>query len=271
MKKIEGAERDALILQILKRIDADTQVVGAPERAEAWERGWSEARQKFRNKPVAESLIPAFIHVDQPVRWKQEFYQPDAEQNELTHVRMMQDWIGNHLEDCASIYEFGCGTGFNLVALAQRLQNTFVYGFDFSPAAVDLVNQAGWALQLPIVAYYCDMLAPKLALQHNCGVFTFGAIEQLAGKFVPFIEYLLANKPKIIVHVEPCIELLDENNLVDYLAIMFMKKRGYTSGLLPWLQNDPRVEVIAVERPGFGSLMIDSYNLIVWRPRAENR
>jgi hypothetical protein len=267
MNKIEGTERDALILQILKRIDADTQVVGAPERINAWERGWSEARQKFRNKPVVESLIPAFIHVDQPVRWKQEFYQPDAEYNELMHVRFVQDWIGNHLEDCAHIAEFGCGTGFNLVAMAQRLPGKYFVGFDFSPAAVELVNQVGWALQLPIVAYPCDMLYPGPALLPDSGIFTFGAIEQLAGDFTRFMEYLLVSKPKIVVHVEPCIELLDENNLVDYLAIMFMKKRGYTAEFLPWLQNDPRVELIAVERTGFGSLMIDSYNLIVWRPK----
>src|SRR3990167_8018255 len=265
MKKIEGAERDALILQILKRIDADTQVVGSPERADAWERGWSEARQKFRNHPVAESLIPPFIHGDQPGRWKQEFYQPDDVRNELAHVRMMQDWIGNHLEDCAHIAEFGCGTGFNLVALAQRLPGKYFVGFDFSPAAVDLVNQAGWALQLPIVAYRFDMLCPGPALAANYGIFTFGAVEQLAWKFLPFIEYLITSKPKIVVHVEPCIELLDENNLVDYLAIMFMKKRGYTSGFLPWLRDDPRVEMLHVGRTHFGSPLIEGYNLILWR------
>jgi hypothetical protein len=59
---------------------------------------------------------------------------------------------------------------------------------------------------------------------------------------------------------------MDPANEVDALAIAFMQKRGYTSGLLPWLLNDPRVEVLHVERTGFGSLMIEGYNLIAWKP-----
>lgn len=267
MRKIEGEERDALILSITKRIEEDTQVIGAPERAEVWERGWSDALVKFNKSPVDESLIPAFIHNEQPVRWQQEFYQPDAEQNELRHILFMQQSIGDCIVDCECIAEFGCGTGFNLIALASNFPKKKCYGIDLSLAAVELANNAGRNRNLPVMAYRDDMLDPKVQLPPQCGVFTFGAIEQLASKFQPFMEYLIAQHPKVVVHVEPTVELLDPANQVDALAIAFMRKRGYTEGLLPWLQNDPRVEMIHVERTGFGSLMIEAYNLIVWKPK----
>ena len=265
MIKIEGEERAALIAEINRRIDADTQIVGAAERTEVWERGWSEAAQKFRNNPVEESLIPAFVRSGQPVRWKQEFWHPDENQNELTHIRYMQKWIAAWLEDCGHIAEFGCGTGFNLVALAKMFPDKYFTGYDFAQSAVDLVHQVAWALNLKIDAKGFDMKYPVEWMPDNSGVFTFGAIEQLAGDFKVFMEYLLINKPKIVVHVEPTIELYDPANEVDALAIRFHRKRGYTVGLLPWLQNDPRVKMIHVERTGFGSLMMESYNLLVWR------
>ena len=43
----------------------------------------------------------------------------------------------------------------------------------------------------------------------NSGVFTFGALEQLGGKFEKFFNYLIKNRPKIVIHTEPCIELYD--------------------------------------------------------------
>ena len=67
MRLIEGEERAALIRQIEARIENDTQVVGAPERTGAWERGWQEALERFRSDPQDASLVPAFIR-DQPVR-----------------------------------------------------------------------------------------------------------------------------------------------------------------------------------------------------------
>ncbi len=268
MRPIVGAEHEALVESILRRIAEDEQVVGAPDRTQAWERGWREALDRFKRKPVLESLVPAFIHLERPVRYRQAFYEPSEGQNELTFVHLMQEKIGDWLSDCPVVVEFGCGTGYNLLSLAERFPEKHYYGFDFVDSAVELVNEAGWALQREAQAFRFDMRKPNgsYKLGPRIGAFTFGAVEQLAGDFQPFIEYLIDERPKVVVHVEPTIELLDQANEVDALAIAFMQKRGYTSGFLPALQSDPRIEVLTVERSGFGSLMIEGYNLIAWRP-----
>lgn len=268
MIRIEGTERDALILQIQRRIESDTQVVGAPERTAVWERGWAESLERFRKNPVADSLIPAFIHIENPVRWKQDYWMPDDALNELKHVRKMQRVIGNYLKDCENVVEFGCGTGFNLVALGERYPEREFMGLDFSPSACELAGYAGDTLGLYIDTAPFDMNAPSnIEINKGWGMFTFGSIEQLAGRFHNLMEYMLSMQPKMVVHVEPIIELYDANNFVDSLAIAFHRKRGYTEGLLPWLRDDPRVNLIHVERTYFGSLMLEGYNLIVWRPK----
>ena len=93
-----------------------------------------------------------------------------------------------------------------------------------------------------------------------------GAVEQLGGSeaFKPFVEWLIERRPRVVLHVEPTVELYDSANLIDALAIRFHRKRQYTTGLLPYLQAHPRVRMLKVERGYFGSLMLEAYNVVLW-------
>lgn len=269
MREIVGPERDLLILQVLNRIDALPDRIASPERRAVWERGWQESLDKFRANPCEDSLIPAFVRPGLPLRWMQSYWMPDDPDHELNYIR---DFIGGVIattfRECEAVYEFGAGTGYNLVRLAQILPHTVFCGFDFVPSAVELIRLAGSKLNLPIGADLFNMALPSsMHIPANTGVLTFGAIEQLGGSeaFKPFIEYLIMRRPKIVLHVEPTIELYDPTNLIDALAIRFHKARNYTTGLLPYLQAHPKVEMLKVERGYFGSLLIECSNQIVWR------
>ncbi len=268
MKTINGAERDALILEIIERIENDTQVIGSPERAAVWERGWVDALERFKTNPRDESLIPAFIHKNNPVRYRGGLYQPDKANNELLHCLRMQAFIGQTLADCDHIAEFGCGTGWNLLTLA-RLGFPHLAGLDFSRSSANIISSINERFDIAISANLFDMRHPdyEKKLRERNGVFTFGSVEQLAQNWQPFFEYLLANKPQIVVHIEPILELYDPRNLLDALAIRFHRKRGYAEGWLPWLQNDPRVDVLEIKRSYFGSTMHEGYSVAVWKPK----
>ena len=67
----------------------------------------------------------------------------------------------------------------------------------------------------------------KIKLLNNSAIYTSGAIEQLSGKIDKFIKYVISQKPKIIVHVEPCADFYDNKNLADYLGKIFQSKRKY--------------------------------------------
>ena len=84
-----------------------------------------------------------------------------------------------------------------------------------------------------------------------------------------FIKYILEQPISLCIHVEPIIELYNENNLFDYLAIKFQGKRGYTKGLLPYLQkleSNKIIDILKIKRLYFGNLMMEGYNYIIWRP-----
>ncbi len=258
--EIVGAERDALILDVLKRI----REAKPHADARAWEANWREQLERFRAAPSEDALVPAFIKPDQPVRMNGGFWRGVSE---LEYCRGLQAWIAEQLNGFAHVVEFGCGAGFNLFALSRLLPETRLTGYDLSEFAVALVNEAAKHNGANVIAAEFDMLAPHMAPILYCNAaFTFGAMEQL-GNFAPFIDYLVLQRPARVVHIEPIPELLDENNLIDWLSLRFHEKRGYTRGLLPYLLQHPAIEVEQVERSHFGSLMIESYAKIVWRPK----
>jgi hypothetical protein len=272
---MSGAERDAQILNVLKRIESDKQAIGVPERRDVWERGWAENLEAFlRSGRDPKALIPKFLRADQPLRWRGDYIMSPNPRFELDFITVFRTWIyQNFFTNAPALYEFGAGTGFNLALMEQLIPGKQLWGLDFVPSAVELISQLGTSQGCNLRGRLFDMTAPdpQFRLQESAAVMTFGSLEQLAGKFNAFLDYLLEQLPAIVIHVEPTVELYDGNSLFDWLALRFHQKRGYTEGLLPRLRElsaECRVELLQVNRVGFGSLFMEGYTLIAWRPVA---
>jgi len=143
---------------------------------------------------------------------------------------------------------------------------------DFVTSSVDLVNKIGEVYGWKMTGHFFDMLSPDeiFEIGDNSAIFTFGAIEQLASNFEAFLQFLLKRSPRLCIHVEPTIELYDESNLVDYLAIKFHKKRGYTENYLTRLRTleaQNEIEILKVKRLFFGSLYMEGYTCMIWKPK----
>ena len=268
----KGSERDDIILGVLKRIDEDKQIIGAEERKTIWENGWAESLEEFKSSNYdPKTLVPKFIRKDQIIRFKQDYIIPSSPTFELDYMNVFRLWLfDKYFKDCDPIYEFGCGTGFNLLVLSKLFPEKVLKGSDFVPSSVELVNQMGKTYNLNLTGFLFDMIIPdtSIKLEKGSGIFTFGAVEQLASKFDPFLQYILDQTPKICVHIEPTLELYDETNLVDYLALKFYRKRGYTQGFLSRLREleaQNKIELIKVKRLYFGSLYLEGYMYIIWR------
>lgn len=270
---LEGQERDRVILDVLKKIESDQQVIGAPEREDAWQRGWQENFQKFVESGYdLDALTPRFIRPNQPIRFNGNYIMPSNPMFELDYFRVFRLLLfKKYLKDFDHVYDFGCGTGFNLVPLAQLYPEKRLYGLDFSIAARDLVNKIGEIYHWKMTGHLFNMTSPNesFKIKRNSAVITSGSIEQLAGRFEPFLQYLMKQKPSLCVNIEPTVELYDENNLIDYLAARFHRKRGYTEGYLPRLKGleaQGEIEILKVKRLFFGSLFMEGFTYIVWRP-----
>ena len=98
---------------------------------------------------------------------------------------------------------------------------------------------------------------------------TVAALEQTGTRYERFLRYLIKQKPKIVIHIEPIPELLDPDNLIDYLSIKYMEKRKYLSGYLTHLkelEKQGKIKILEARRSGIGSQYIDGYSIIAWRP-----
>jgi SAM-dependent methyltransferase len=269
----QGKERDKIILEVLHKLESDTQRVGATERRKVWERGWAENLEAFRASGAdLRTLTPRFIRPNQPIRLDGDYVIPADPHFELNYFSVLRRWFFvTYLAPFQSVYEFGCGTGFNLVALAELYPDKKLFGSDFVPSAVQLVNETARAHGLPITGFLFDMRTPDAGLKLGPGsaVLHFGSVEQLAGDFEPFLEFLLANRPALCIGLEPTVELYDAEDLVDYLAIRFHRKRGYTEGYLPKLQElaaKGKIEILKLQRTYFGSLFMEGFSFVIWRP-----
>jgi len=271
---LEPNDRDALVLEIIQRIRNDRQVIASKDRTEVWERGWAENLALFRKDPQSdEALVPKFVRPGKPVRWFKNYYHSKNDNFELSYIKVLRHFIvSKYFADVQNIYEFGAGTGFNLIHANKIFPDKNLIGTDFVQPAVDLMNEIGATRGIPLQSSLFNMLTPTsetLRIQNGSGVWTFGSLEQLGGKLDEMIDYLIENRPDICVHVEPVVEFYEENNLVDYLAKWFQSQRGYSAGLVGLLENRQQkgeIEILKMQRLNFGSLMMEGYNLMVWKP-----
>ena len=174
------------------------------------------------------------------------------------------------MKDIDNIYEFGAGTGYNLVLGAQYFPDKNFYGSDFVQSAVDLINLVAKEKNINLKGNLFDMINPNpnYKIKEKSAVFTMGAMEQLSGNVINMFDYLILQKPDICIHMEPEVGFYDKNVLEDYLASKFQEKRGYTniiSTYLRQLEYEGKIEILKIKRISFGSLYMEGYNLFVWK------
>ena len=265
--------RDEIILGVVQHIDSDKPTRVGEQRAGIWESCWSENLESFvSGGHDLERLVPKFIKPGQPVRLNQDYVFPRNPCFELDFYKVCRAFLfDRYFASVKSAYEFGCGSGFNLVAMSQQFPNVNLYGLDWSKSSYEMVGMLAQSHGLKIKGLPFDFFNPDRALDLDpeSGVITMCALEQVGSRHEAFVDYLLAKKPKICVNMEPLVDLYDETKLVDYLAARYHRKRGYLDGFLPHLQDlatKGRIEILEIKRFYFGSPYHEGYSYVAWRP-----
>jgi SAM-dependent methyltransferase len=269
-----GAARDEIVMQVMRHIDSDKPTQVGEHRADIWESCWSDNLEKFRDGAYdPEKLVPDFIKPGQPIRLNQDYVLPKNPRFELDFFQICRAFLFERFFSRAeSVYEFGCGSGFNLLALAQQLPGKTLCGLDWSRSSNEMLNIAGKKLSLALTGRHFDFFKPDatLVLGPRSAVLTMCALEQVGSRHGSFVDFLLEKKPAVCVNMEPLIELYDESRLADYLAIKFHRKRGYLEGFvtsLRELEAAGRIEILELRRFFFGSIYHEGYSYVAWRPR----
>lgn len=269
----DAKTRDGIILGVLNHIESDRPTRVGEQRAEIWESCWAENLQRFVGADHdPDKLLPDFIRTGQPVRLRQQYVIPSGGGFEAAFLQVCRAFLFDRFfRHINSLYEFGCGSGFNLVAFSKQFPGKRLFGLDWSKSSNETVNLLRSNLGIDITGRNFDFFNPdqSLRLDQGSGVLTMCALEQVGPRHETFIDFVLKQRPQICVHMEPMLDLYDETNLVDALAIRYHRKREYLYGFLPRLKNLAalgKIEIMEIRRLYFGSLYHEGYSYVAWRP-----
>jgi len=270
---LEGCDHDEVLKNVLTTIDSGELTLAGPEGKQRWEKGWSENLEGLEscNFDVSQ-LVPKYIRKNQPVRLDQKYVMPVDPQFEFNWYSIFREWFfKTYLKDVDNIYEFGCGSGFNLVVLANLFPEKRLFGMDWAAASRDIVNKLATVYGWKMEGRLFDFFAPNkdLKIAPNSAVLTIGALEQTGKNFEGFLQYVLDSKPSLCAHVEPICEWYDDKVSVDHAAIRFHQVRKYWEGFpdrLQELEREGRVKILKSKRSYFGSLFLEGYSQIIWKP-----
>jgi len=266
-------ERDYWLRRIVDvLLDPNLEYSGKHRRGQ-WEKGWGQNLNLLSEKQAQEAINPRYFGKYPILRFRQKFIKPLSKNFEVNSLYAIQNWLfDKYLRGVDAIYEFGCGTGHNLFQARDVNSDARIWGLDWAKSSQKIIKtlvREGKAKNF--FAHNFDYFNPdkNFKLERNSAIFTVASLEQIGSDFKPFVGYIMKNKPRVCIHIEPFNELLDEKNLLDYLSLRYFKKRRYINGFIDHLRQleaKKKARIIKVQRSYVGSLFIDGYTVVVWSP-----
>lgn len=264
--------REKIFIDVLKKCDDSKLSVSGSHRISEWRRGWGQNLQEFhKSGGDLNALSPKDWHGDRPLRYRGNYILANSDTFEHDFTFVFKYWLyKKYFREFENIYEFGCGTGHNLVIMARLFPAKQLFGMDWVPESQQLLTAIAARHGWPIRGAQFDFFKPdhQLEILPKSLVYTSSALEQLGSDFTRFLDYLLAKKPALCVNVECMAEYYDENCLFDYVALSYHRKRNYLDGFLTRLralEKDRVIKIIAARRTGFGSLYHEGYMYVIWK------
>ncbi len=257
-KLLTKKEEERAIIQILDVLLDKSVPFSGKHRQSQWEKGWSQN--------TLADIVPKYFGKHKINRLNGRLVWGMSKEYEVNMLYSLVDKLAiKYLRGLSDVYEFGCGTGHNLLRIQAVSPRSILHGFDWTRSSNELVKAMGFHAE-----NFDYFNPPEINLRPDSGVYTVASLEQIGTKYKKFVNYLLEQKPRVVVHIEPIPELLDPTNLLDYLSIAYMKKRKYLSGYLDYLKGLEKQGKITIHeacRSGIGSFLIDGYSLVIWSPK----
>jgi len=272
-REVSDVERDEYIRLITKSLLSKSVVsVGGHRRAQ-WQSGWAENLDELTRTRKISAIVPHYFGKHPVNRFSQRFVIGLHKDFEVGMLSILEYWVfEKYLKTVPIVYEFGCGTGHNLLRLRELNKGAELWGLDWVVSSQRLIQSVAKILHdSKLMAQRFDFFHPDkmFALDRRGAIFTMAALEQTGKRYKPFVNYILKNKPALCVHIEPTGETLNPKHLLDFLSIEYFKKRKYLDGFIAYLrelETRGKAKILSVQRSYIGSYYIDGYSIIVWKP-----
>ena len=180
----------------MRRIESkELTVAGDSGARDRWENGWGENLSEFEGSGGnLASLTPKYIRPNPTLRLNQNYVKSFDPHFELNWYRVFSQWLFlEYLSDVDVIYEFGCGSGINIAALARLFPKKKIIGLDWAISSKLIIEKLAARYGWNVEGHVFDFFHPEkgVRLARDSAVLTVCALEQTGTKYGPFIRYLL--------------------------------------------------------------------------------
>jgi hypothetical protein len=218
-------------------------------------------------------LIPKYYGKRKLARWRQQIIRPLTDDFDYKMLSIIVDWVVDRFfKESKVIFEFGCGPAEHLIRMRKYNETAKLVGLDWTKASQEIIQQILFSgIEKNIEGKNFNFFSPdySIVVPKNSAFITVAALEQIGSKFNHFLDFVIAKKPSICVHLEPIGEMLDQECLLDRLSTLYFKKRNYLDGFLPMLKSleaEGKIKIVAEQRTYSGSYFIDGHSLVAWYP-----
>lgn len=277
-RKLTSKETRKIIIDT-RFLISETFSKSEPKRKFNWCQLWNSLQDDFiKSDGNLKKLTPPWFKKIKPIlRYQNHYISPNDSDFELYFINVLQKvYAENFLLDFDHIYEFGSGSGFQILSIAKHLPRKHFYGVDWSDAIINIMafvdKTKGGDVDLKDSTFWggqFDFFNPDLTfiLNDNAAVITFCALEQMGSDFKELLKYFLMQKNVTFIHLEPSEEFY--NGKTDFMKIAseYSIHRNYLNGYyseLKKLDNEGVISLAPVLKL-LGSRFHDGWNLFSWK------
>ena len=237
-----------------------------------WQDDWFSVLQNLRtNDDNVKSIIRpkwfrerAFVNIQNCLSLTETSY-VDWEYQLITRQMLFY----THLKDIENICEFGSGSGTNFYLINEILQNKNFILSDISVTSLKIIEELKRKLNRNNLIYSNIDIEQDIDLQlpDNTAVITTSVLEQIGDNYKNFINFILKEKPQIVINVEPIVELLDSKNGFDNVMNLYCEKRKYLAGYLTELEKlekQKKIKIIMKKRTMVSGTFIEN-SVLIWK------
>ena len=270
---IDGEKKVKLINKIIESIFVSQNFrVIKKNSLDVWNKGWGEIYDKIKNKKFDEnSIVPQYFSLHKVLRFQNEYIKTHKyfayHMDQLIRKLVLYKFVNRN----SNIIELGSGTGNNQILINKLFPKVKQTASDWSSSSLSINRLISKKIKKDIKIVKLNMINLKgwenLEINKNSLLLTTHSLEQLSDYSSNLLQKILDSNFKRVINIEPIIENYDHDNLLDFLAISYHKKRNY---LINWLSNLQKLErkkeikFIFNKRFKFGDKFHEAYSVIVW-------
>lgn len=269
---LHDEDRDNVIKSVLEKINLKSLRVSGENNNEVWEKGWGEILEEISEKFHPDKIMPQYFDHHNIMRFDGHYIKAISSNFVYKYDQIIRKIIIKKYINTKKLIEIGCGTGSGTLLAANLLSKDIeLTASDWATKSQLIVDKISEYTKRPIKSVQFNMLDLKgweeLGVDKDSTIISFHALEQLGDNYKLLLNKLASQKIQCI-HLEPIVELYNNENLYDELAIIYHNKRNYLGSYLSEikrLEKHGKAKIIKEQRISFGDRYHEAYSLIIWK------